>query len=556
MNSLRAARPRVLLTALAAGTLLLCSACDDAEPAQDRAAATPAAVAATTAPAAATTPPAAAAPTSRPKGADDPALKSFYGQQIAWAACPADPQAAKAKIDISAMLCGTLHVPLDYANPAADALDIALIKLPAAKPEQRTGSLMVNPGGPGESGIEMVKYGADRFTGGLHNRFDVIGFDPRGTGASSPVVCYDDKQRDAEEETDAPLDPAVRKSEHARKATEHAAACQARSGRLLPFVGTRNTARDLDVLRAAVGDRKLNYLGVSYGTYLGALYAEEFPKNAGRLVLDGAVDPAEDGLDHGIQQEIGFEKSLNRFAADCVENHADECPLGKDPAKAAKKAADFLDGLRDHPLKGKDGRRLGSDQGWTGTISMLYGDEKTSWQYLRASLGWAMARDKGDLLLAFADDYNGRDESGHYNPSQEAMDAIRCADGAVPAPSPERAQQAVAKLLAEAPLLSKGAGADDYSEGSCAHWPFKTPEKAHTIRAEGSDPILVVGSTGDPATPYAAAEALAKGFANATLLTRVGEGHGAFGKGNHCIDSALEAYLTEGTLPAAGTRCS
>ncbi|MFI6845384.1 alpha/beta hydrolase [Kitasatospora sp. NPDC050467] len=550
MKSLRAARPRVLLTAFAAGALLLSSACNDStKPAQDHAAGTSTA-------AAAPAPTAAPTPTPKPTGADDPALKSFYGQQIAWAACPADPQAAKSKIDISGMLCGRLHVPLDYASPATDALDIALIKLPAAKPDRKIGSLMVNPGGPGGSGVEMVKYSPKDYDGALHDRFDLIGFDPRGTGESSPVVCFDDQQMDARNEADDPLDPAARKAEHVKNATEHAAACQARSGRLLPFVGTRNTARDLDVLRAAVGDKKLNYLGVSYGTYLGAVYAEEFPKNAGRLVLDGAVDPAQDQLDHGVDQQVGFEKSFERFAADCVENHASECPLGKDPAKAAKKAADFIDGLHDHPMTAKDGRKLGRDLAWTGTTELLYGDEKTTWQYLRNALGWAMVGNKPDVLLAFADEYNGRDEKGHYSPMEEANGAIRCADNAAPAPSPERAQQAVARLRAEAPLFSRGVTVDDYSEPGCAYWPFKTPEKAHAIRAEGADPILVVGSTGDPATPYASAEALAKGFANATLLTRVGEGHGAFGRGNACIDAALQAYLVEGTLPAAGTRCS
>ncbi|WP_459647378.1 alpha/beta hydrolase [Kitasatospora sp. Ki12] len=552
MRTFRAARPRVLLTAVAAGTLLLTAACDGAaQPAQDRAAGTSAPAAASSAATPAPTAPA----TAKATGEADPALKPFYGQQIAWAACPADPKAAKIKIDTSELQCGKLHVPLDYANPATDAIDLALIKYPAAKPSQRVGSLMVNPGGPGGSGIEMVEYGAKDFIGTLHNRFDVIGFDPRGTGQSAPIVCYDDKQHDAAEQEDEPLDPAERKAAHVKQSTDHAAACQARSGRLLPFVGTRNTARDLDVLRAVVGDKKLNYLGISYGTYLGALYAEEFPKNTGRLVLDGAVDPAQDTLDHGVDQQVGFEKSFERFAADCVENHAAECPLGKDKATAAKKAADFLDGLHDNPLTAKDGRKLGRDLAWTGTIQMLYGDEKSSWQYLRVGLGMAMQMKRADLLLAFADDYNGRDENGHYSPMEEANGAIGCADAARPAPTPEHAKAAVDRLLAEAPLLSRGVTVDDYSEPGCAYWPFKTQEKPHPIRAEGSAPILVVGSTGDPATPYASAESLAKGFANATLLTRVGEGHGAFGKGNTCIDRALEDYLTEGTMPATGTRC-
>ncbi|MEV6974394.1 alpha/beta hydrolase [Kitasatospora sp. NPDC093806] len=551
----RAARPRLLLTALAAGTLLLTTACNgDKKPAQDQAAAAPSAAATSAAatPTATPTP----TPTVKPTGADDPALKPFYGQQITWAACPPDAKAAEAKIDISLMKCGKLHVPLDYTNPSGEAIDLALIKNPAAKQDQKLGSLMVNPGGPGGSGVETVKFGEKQFEGTLHNRFDIVGFDPRGTGESSPVSCLDDKQRDALNAEDGPEDPAEAKAQAEKHRADFIAACQAKSGKLLPFVGTRNTARDLDVLRAAVGDQKLNYLGISYGTYLGAIYAEEFPKSTGRMILDAAVDPAQGNLDSNIDQIIGFEKSFERFAVDCVENHADECPLGKSSSKAAKKAADFLDGLRNKPLATKDGRKVGSSLAWTAVTHVLYGDEKTAWQALRYTLIEGMKLGQGNLFLLLADESNGRDEKGHYSAEEESRVAIRCADGASAAPTPEQAQAAVQKLKQEAPLFSKDVTVEDFNEGSCVSWPFKTPEKPHTVRAEGAAPILVVGSTGDPATPYAAAESLAKGFANATLLTRVGEGHGAFGKDNGCIDAAYAAYLTEGTLPAAGTKCS
>ncbi|GAA1409644.1 alpha/beta hydrolase [Kitasatospora putterlickiae] len=556
MKTHRATRPRLLLAAFAAGGLLLATACEgDKEPAQDQAASAPSS-AATTAAAAAPTATPTPTPTVKPTGADDPALKPFYGQQITWAACPPDAKAAEQKIDLSLMKCGKLHVPLDYANPAGEAIDLALIKNPAAKQDQRLGSLMVNPGGPGGSGVEMVKSFDKQFEGTLHNRFDIVGWDPRGTGESSPVACLDDKQRDALNAEDGPLDPAAAKALSDKHAADFAAACQARSGKLLPFIGTRNTARDLDVLRAAVGDRKLNYLGISYGTYIGAVYAEEFPKNTGRLVLDGAVDPAAAELDLQVNQVIGFEKSFERFAVDCVKNNAAECPLGKSADKAAKKAADFLDGLRDKPLPTKDGRKVGSNLGWSAVIQFLYGDEKEAWQALRFTLAEAMLGGQGNALLAVADQGNGRDEKGHYSPEQEALRAIRCADNATPAPSAEAAQQAVQKLQREAPLLAKSITVEDVSEGSCVGWPFTSPETPHTIRAEGAAPILVVGTTGDPATPYTWSEKMAQGFAGATLLTRVGEGHGAFGSGNGCIDAAYAAYLTEGTLPAAGTKCS
>ncbi|MFE7189158.1 alpha/beta hydrolase [Kitasatospora sp. NPDC057541] len=552
----RATRPHLLLATVAAGSLLLTTACGgDKKPAQEQAASAPSSAAAETAvatPAATPTP----TPTVKPTGADDPALKPFYGQQITWAACAPDAKAAAQKIDISLMKCGKLRVPLDYTNPSGEALDLAVIKNPAAKQDQKLGSLMVNPGGPGASGVDMVKTFDKDFQGTLHNRFDIVGWDPRGTGESSPVTCLDDKQRDAANGKDSPLDPAAAKAESEKEAADFAAACQARSGKVLPFIGTRNTARDLDVLRAAVGDQKLNYLGVSYGTYIGAIYAEEFPKNTGRLILDGAVDPAADDLDQSVNQVIGFEKSLERFAADCVKNNAATCPLGKNADKAAKKAADFIEGLRDKPLPTKDGRKVSSSLGWSAVIFLLYGDEKSSWPALRAGLAEGMLGGRGDYFLAIADLANGRDEKGHYNSEKEALQAIRCADNASPAPSAEAAQQATQKLQQEAPLLTKGITVEDLSEGSCVGWPYKSPETPHTIRAEGAAPILVVGTTGDPATPYAAAEKMAQGFASATLLTRVGEGHGAFGSGSGCVDAAYAAYLTEGTLPAAGTKCS
>ncbi|MDH6135975.1 pimeloyl-ACP methyl ester carboxylesterase [Kitasatospora sp. MAA4] len=490
----------------------------------------------------ATSPAAAAA---SPSGTD-PALASFYGQQIAWSPCP----------DGSTLQCGRLHVPLDYAHPAADALDLALIREPAADPGHKVGSLVVNPGGPGESGVDLVKNAHGDFEGPLHDHYDVVGFDPRGTGASSPIHCLTDQQRDALDQQDPPADPTARKAQSDQRAKDYAAACEAAAGKLLPFVGTRNTARDMDVLRQALGQDRLDYLGISYGTYLGALYAEEFPGRTGRLVLDGAIDPAADKLDSNVQQQIGFEKSFERFAADCVTNHASECPLGSDPATAGKKAADFLDGLREKPVKTGGPRLLTSTLGWTGALLFLYGDEQSSWPQLRHSLAAAMQQGDGSGLLEAADSYNGRDQDGHYNASDDAQVAISCADGASPAPSPARVQQVLAQLKQGAPLLNSDTAAEDLSSASCAGWPFQSTEKPHTIRAEGSAPILVIGTTDDPATPYAAAQNLAKGFANATLLTREGEGHAAFGSGNACVNQALDAYLVNGTMPAPQTSCA
>ncbi len=485
-------------------------------------------------------PSASPTPTVKPTGADDPALKSFYGQQIGWAPCPDDPKTKN--VDESAFQCGTLHVPLDYANPATDGLDVALVRKPAAQQDQRLGSLILNPGGPGGSGIEEVTYGGTRFDA-LNARYDLVGFDPRGVGKSTAVRCLDDQARDDWNTADHPAQA---------KGKTLADACQAKSGKLLPFVGTVDAARDLDVLRGALGDQKLNYLGFSYGTYLGSVFAEQFPDRTGRLVLDGAVDPTQDLLNLDVQQMAGFESVFERFAADCVTQKG--CPLGKDPAAAAKKAADFLDGLEAHPMTTTSGRKLTSSQGWTAAISMLYGDAK-SWGYLRDGLAWAMQGHKADYLLNFADGYNGRDADGHYTNQGDAYAAVECADQGPVAPTDAQIQQALQQDHDTAGLLTRHYTADDLFDPDCRAWAFHSSVPPHVIKAAGSAPILVVGSTGDDATPYAWAQKLASGLANATLLTRDGDGHTGYGK-SACIKAAVNTFLLAGTMPATGTHCA
>ncbi|SOB86261.1 alpha/beta hydrolase [Streptomyces sp. 1331.2] len=527
-HSSRRALPAAVAALTAAALLAGCTGGSS-----DKAASTTAATAAT--PSATPTP----TPTAKPTGAADPALKAFYGQQLAWAACPKDPQN---DADTSALQCATLKVPLDYTAPATGTLDVAVVRNPATQPDQRIGSLLLNPGGPGGSGVQMVTYGPKRFDGPLHDRYDLVGFDPRGVAGTSPLKCLDDQARDDWLDTDAPG------ADHGKQLAD---ACQAKYAQVLPFVSTRNTARDMDVLRAALGDQKLSYLGMSYGTYLGSLYAEEFPDRVGRLVLDGATSPSTPLVQHNIEQQAGFERALKAFAADCVTK--DPCPLGTDAGAAPQKLADFLDGLKDKPLKTTQGRTLTSSAAWTGVISRLYGGEK-AWSSLRNSLGWAMVRGKGDDLLAIADGYNGRDKDGRYAPSADAYTAIHCADGATDAPAGEQLQAALTDLAAKAPLVSKHDPLAALFDPDCRIWPFRATEKPHVITSAAAAPIVVVGSTGDPATPYAWSEKLTAELGNAVLLTRDGEGHTAYGAST-CIRASVDAFLVDGTVPTAGTHC-
>ncbi|MFJ6139122.1 alpha/beta hydrolase [Kitasatospora sp. NPDC092286] len=523
---------RALPAAVAAALLAGCTGSGGTDTASTASATAPS-------PATTPTPTATPTPTPTPTGAADPALKAFYGQQLNWAPCADDP--ATKKVDESAVQCATLKVPLDYAHPAGDAIDVALSRIPSARPDQRVGSLLVNPGGPGGSGVRMVQTGQTDYDGPLHDHFDVVGFDPRGVGRTSPVNCLDDKARDGWLTTDEPGDA------HGKTLAD---ACQAKYGKALPFLGTRDTVRDMDVLRGALGDEKLNYLGLSYGTYLGSIYAEEFPDRTGRLVLDGATDRSVPLIQHNIDQQAGFERAFQEFAADCVKQKG--CPLGKDPDKAAQKLAGFLDGLKDHPLTATNGRTVTANAAWTGVIDNLYGGEKARAD-LRAILTLAMEHDKGDYLLTLADDYNKRDEQGHYGVSADAYTAIHCADAAM-APTDAELQAALAELAAKAPLISKHNPLSALFDPDCRTWPFRSAEKPHTVKAEGSAPILVVGSTGDPTTPYAWSEKLAAGLAHGVLLTREGDGHTAYGR-SACIRTAVHTFLVDGTVPAAGTRC-
>lgn len=492
-------------------------------------------------------------PTPGGKGQNAPQLTSFYTQKVAWQKCKDDEETDGDERDLQ---CAKVRVPLDYANPGGKSIEISVMRLESSGKGKRGGSLFTNPGGPGASGIDYLKNSFTDLDADIVKNFDVIGFDPRGVGESSPVTCLGDAERDRANAEDGPdpKDAAASAAFSDAQNRAFAAGCQTRSGELLPHVGTRNVARDLDIMRVLVGDPKLNYLGYSYGTYLGALYAEEFPDRVGRLVLDGAVDPAADPLDDSIGQTVGFERSFTRFAKDCAARA--DCPLGTDPERAAPVGVDFLDSLRTNPLPSRlDQRKLTSSLGWTGMLRLLYADEAQGWKALRDAFTAAMKRGDGTAFVAFADNYNGRDENGHYDGSMDALRVISCADSMADAPTPERVQQVVDQLKREAPLFSRDTTAADFEGPGCKFWPFRTPEKPHAVKAPGSDPILVIGTTGDPATPYAASERLAAGFENATLLTLEGEGHTAYSRGNSCIDKAVNDYLVNGTMPAKGARC-
>lgn len=433
--------------------------------------------------------------------------------------------------------CATLTVPVDYDAPDGDTLDLALVRTPASDPDKRIGSLVVNPGGPGGSGIDLAEalwLGSD-----IDARFDLVGFDPRGVGRSTPIECHDNLQ-ELYGADPAPADPA---------ATAHLLAvsktfvdtCAERYGELLPHLGTRDVARDLDRIRAALGDEKLTYLGYSYGTSIGQVYADLFPTKVRALVLDGVVRLGESGLDAATSQALAFEQALDAFLQDCVETSS--CPLGDDPGATLDRV---IATARARPIPApRADRPLGPGEVQLGVGQALYA--KQLWPVLQRAL---VSADKGDgsALVGLADQYLHRQSDGSYANGFEVYFAVSCLDWDWPA-EPEQILAAGRAVAARAPRLGEGI-LTDYVR--CAMWPTP-PQPLTAPKAVGSPTILVVSTTGDPATPYENGVDLAKALPHGALITYRGEGHTIYGQGNPCVDDKVNAYLLTGKASAEET---
>lgn len=464
------------------------------------------------------------------------ALRPYYGQILTWKSCG------------SGMQCTTAKAPLDWDDPGKGQIELALIRQPAKGTKQ--GSLLTNPGGPGASGFDFVKDSVDFVADKtLQEHFDIVGFDPRGVGRSTAVKCYDAKQMD---DYLYGITPGQRGSDewiaaNAKVAKDFGDACKKNTGAPLPRVDTVSAARDLDLLRATLGDAKLNYLGYSYGTYLGAVYAGLYPGKTGRLVLDGALDPAASNFDVTEVQAKGFESALRAYLADCLTRK--DCPFTGTVDQAMTTVGQLLASVEKSPIKNSDGRELGANTLVTAIITPLY--DATAWSYLDKLFDSVM---KGNASVAFtlADTYNNRDSDGTYSDnSTEAFVAINCLDYTYDA-DPAVMRQQADELAKAAPVIGPYMA---YGDIGCANWPYKATGDRGPISADGSAPILVVGTTNDPATPYVWAKNLASELQNGHLLTYKGEGHTAYNKSNSCVNDTVDAYLVSGTVPEKGKTC-
>jgi len=443
--------------------------------------------------------------------------------------------------------CGQILVPRDYATAGGPSLIISVIRLPATDRAHRIGSLVVNPGGPGASGVDFVRRAADRvFAAGVRSRFDIVGFDPRGVNRSSEIRCIDDLDHflavDSTPDTPAELTTLL-DGERA-----FAEGCQRRNADLMPVLGTENVARDLDLLRAALGDAKLTYVGFSYGTLIGALYAQMFPAHIRALVLDGAVDPSLDLAALSEGQAIGFEGALGRFLADCARDRS--CPFhhGGKPGPALDRLMRQIETAPLPATRLRDSRRVGPGYAWSGIVGALY--SRGSWPLLAAGLALAEAGD-GSLFLLLADPLNGRSSDGGYSNLIDAHRAVVCVD--FPAPRDPAAYEARAKAWArKAPHFGALLA---FSDVGCAFWPIPSTRKPAPVSAPGAPPIVVIGSTGDPATPYPWSVALSRQLQSSILITRRGEGHTGYAS-SPCVAQAANAYLVDLKVPKRGLTCS
>jgi pimeloyl-ACP methyl ester carboxylesterase len=456
-------------------------------------------------------------------------LEGYYAQKLEWTECN------------DGFECSTFSVPIDYANPADGAILISAIRKLATG--SALGSLILNPGGPGGSGIEYTTYADYVVSETLRENFDIVGFDPRGVGQSTPVECLSDEQTDEYIAIDGSPDNQTEVDQAQAMSELFAQTCATNSPEIFKFLDTVSATRDIDILRALLGDEKLNWLGKSYGTFLGATYADLFPDRVGRMLLDGAIDPSLSNEELSYGQALGFELALQRFVNDCATR--DDCPLSASGKAGVSEITELLTDLDSNSVTLDDGRQFTQAMGTIGIVGSLY-DKVNGWPELRTNLGNAFDNDFSGLA-ANVDFYTGRQSDGSFKDnSNDAIAAVNCLD------RPDRAttEQTVA-LASEWKKVAPNFGEYlAWSNLSCTYWQTPATGLPRVITAPGTPTILVAGTVNDPATPYQWAQALASQLSSGVLLTLDGDGHTAYYQGSECIDEVVDKFYLTGEAQA------
>ncbi len=452
-------------------------------------------------------------------------LDGYYTQKLNWSDCDAGFE------------CTTFNVPIDYTNPSDSAMQISVIRKLATG--SSLGSLILNPGGPGGSGIEYTTYAEYVVSDTLRENFDIVGFDPRGVGKSTPVECLSDEQTDEYIALDGSPDNQVEVDQVQAMSELFAQTCATNSSDTYKFLDSVSATRDIDILRALLGDQKLNWLGKSYGSFLGATYADLFPDKVGRMLLDGAIDPSLSNEELSYGQALGFELALQRFVNDCATR--ENCPLSASGKTGVAEVTDLLADLDVNPVTLDDGRIFTEAMGTIGVVGSLY-DKQNGWPELRTNLRNAFENDFSGLAES-VDFYTGRQSDGSFKDnSNDAIAAVNCLD------RPDRATTAQTVALAsEWKKVAPNFGAFlAWSNLSCSYWKAEATGVPKKITAPGTPKILVVGTVNDPATPYQWAQALASQLSSGVLLTLDGDGHTAYYQGSKCIDKVVDKFYLTG----------
>ena len=463
-------------------------------------------------------------------------LIEYQTQELEWRDCYGNFQ------------CSNLLVPIDYQDLSVGALSLALLRYQALDQDHRIGSLVVNPGGPGASGLDYAYNAENIVSPAILERFDIVGFDPRGVGESAPIKCLSDAETDASFAADSKPDNDAEFVELISDAKDYFAKCAENSEHLTDY-STLNSARDLEILRSVLGDQKLNFLGKSYGTYLGTLYAELFPDNVGRFVLDGAVDPNADNRESTLGQAVGFESALNALISDCLK--ISDCAFTGSLQSARNQIVELLASTSNSPLKSKSDREVTESLVLLGIASALY-DSESGWPVLRDAFKEATLG-SGESFLKLADKYAGRQENGSYlNNENDALQVISCIDQNE-LETVSTFKKGAVEFAERAPIFGPYLA---YAGYACRYLPNLSSVEQVKITTLATEPILIIGTTRDPATPYKWSQALAKIFSSSILISLDGDGHTGHGRGSTCVDSAVDRYLLTGATPKSALFCA
>ena len=461
-------------------------------------------------------------------------LSGYYAQKLDWQSCYSNYQ------------CTDMLVPIDYTNLKTGTFHISVLKFPATT-KRKIGSLIVNPGGPGASGVDYAYAAEYLFSPDILDRYDIVGFDPRGVSRSEPIICLTDKELDATYASDSKPDNAKEFKTSLVETKKFIASCKKKNKHLSAY-STANAARDMDILRQAVGDKQLNYMGKSYGTFLGTLYAQFFPDKVGRIVLDGAIDPTISNYQQSLTQAVGFDRAFNAFAEYCAKKS--DCPLPKEKSAAIEAMQTIFTEAAQKPLptKKKSKRVATESLIVLGAASAMY-DSKSGWPQLRKAISEAKSG-YGDTFLKLADQYTGRLPNGTYsNNESDSGPIIDCLDS--------NDARTVAQIRADAKSFTEQAPLFGpylaYSGITCDY--FHPTKDTKILPTNTSNPIIIIGTTGDPATPYQWAQGLHKILTNSVLISFTGEGHTGQGQGNACVDNQIDDFYLTNKAPKTSS-CS